>query len=200
MRLIVARHGESEYGRRGLANGDPTTSNPLTPEGIGQARFLGQQIREMEIETAVVTEFERTRNTAEIALEGRNVPFKVVAELNDPPQPGFDGRPLDDYFDWLNSSEWHETPPGGGESQLQSVARYLRGWRRVVEIATRPTLVVAHAFPISLALTIAARERPALKRNYEHPVDLAQVYPVDLEQLSRGLDALSAEHSAAVQL
>ena len=83
-RLLVARHGESEYSAKQLVNGDPGVSCPLTEAGRVQARALGEALAGESIDLCVVTEFQRVRETAELALDGREVPFLVVPELNDP--------------------------------------------------------------------------------------------------------------------
>ena len=93
--LLLARHGESEYSAKQLVNGDPGVSCPLTETGRDQARALGGILAEEQIDLCAVTEFERVRETAELALAGRDVPFIVVPELNDPRYGEFEGGSLD---------------------------------------------------------------------------------------------------------
>ena len=76
--LLLARHGESEYSAKQLVNGDPGVSCPLTELGRVQARALGQALADVQVDLCAVTAFERVRETAEIALAGREVPFLVV--------------------------------------------------------------------------------------------------------------------------
>ena len=71
---ILARHAESEFSVRGAMNGDPATACPLTDEGRDQAHRLGEALRDDRIDFAVVTEFARTVETADLALAGRDVP------------------------------------------------------------------------------------------------------------------------------
>jgi broad specificity phosphatase PhoE len=84
-RLIVARHAESMFNVRGVLNGDPSIPGGLTVEGRARARRLGERLQNERIDVCVTTEFERSRETADIALEGRDVPLLVVPRLNDPP-------------------------------------------------------------------------------------------------------------------
>ena len=93
--LLVARHGESEYSAKQLVNGDPGVSCPLTEAGRLQARALGRIFAEEQIDLCAVTQFERVRETAEMALAGRDVQFVVVPELNDPRYGEFEGGSLD---------------------------------------------------------------------------------------------------------
>ena len=109
----MARHGESEFSARQLVNGDPGISCPLTETGRTQARALGEALAQEGIDLCAVTEFERVRETAELALAGREVPFLVVPELNDPRYGEFEGGPLDAYREWIWAQGPLEAPPGG---------------------------------------------------------------------------------------
>jgi alpha-ribazole phosphatase len=82
--LILARHGESVFSSRLLVNGDIASPGPLTPRGRAEARALGQALAAQRIDLCATSEFERTRETADVALAGRDVPRLVLAALNDP--------------------------------------------------------------------------------------------------------------------
>src|ERR671938_213619 len=96
-RAILARHGESEFSARRYVNGDVTVAVALTERGVDEARRLGEEIAGDEIDVCVTSEFERTKQTAEIALAGRDVPRIVIPELNDPRYGEYEGGPLDAY-------------------------------------------------------------------------------------------------------
>ncbi len=72
-RLILARHAESVFNVRGVLNGDPSIPGGLTDNGREQARLLGERSRSERIDLCVTTEFDRTRETADVALAGRDV-------------------------------------------------------------------------------------------------------------------------------
>src|SRR5262249_31758443 len=91
-KLLLARHAESEYSARGALNGDPWIVVARTEEGRAQARLLGERLADEPIDLCAVTAFARTRETAEIALAGRDVPIVVVPELNDHPAGSYEGR------------------------------------------------------------------------------------------------------------
>src|SRR4029077_1919537 len=72
MRLFIfARHAESALNAAGLLSSDPSRPIGLTPHGIEQARQLGQQLANLDIDLAVATSFLRTRETLELVLQGR---------------------------------------------------------------------------------------------------------------------------------
>jgi alpha-ribazole phosphatase len=154
--LILARHGESEFSVRGAMNGDPAVACPLTPLGIDEARGLGAELAREPIELCVTSRFERTRQTADLALAGRDIPRIVVADFDDPNYGAYEGASLEEYRSWAASSPSRTVAPGGGESRHAIVARYTRGFRALIDRDERVVLLVAHSLPIAYAL--AARD------------------------------------------
>ena len=92
--VILARHGESELSVVGTVNGDPAVPCALTAAGREQARRLGELLADTELDLCVTSEFERTRETADLALAGRAVPRLVLPELNDVRFGSFEGGSL----------------------------------------------------------------------------------------------------------
>jgi probable phosphoglycerate mutase len=154
--LILARHGESEFSARGAMNGDPTVAGPLTPAGIDEARGLGAVLAGEPIELCVTSRFERTQQTADLALAGRDVPRIVMAEFDDPNYGAYEGASLEEYRSWAASSPSGTGAPGGGESRHAIVARYTRGFHTLLDRDEGIVLLVAHSLPIAYAL--AARD------------------------------------------
>ena len=175
--LIVARHGESVFSVAGNINGDPFVPGALTPDGVEQARRLGDALRGDAIDLCVITEFERTRQTADIALEGRDVPRVVVPELNDiRVGAAYEGGPFDRYVEWARAATPLDVPEGG-ESRAGVAARVASGYRKVLARAEDTVLVVAHGLPIRyLLLTVAGEApRPVLDRvDYATPYRLTR--------------------------
>lgn len=149
---ILVRHAESEFSVRAAVSSDPAATCPLTFRGEEQARGLGRELADERVDVCLVTEFERTRRTAELALAGRDVPVVVVPELNDPRAGRFDGGPLEEFREWAWVHGSADEPPGGGESRLAVATRLARGYRRVLERPEEAVLVVGHALPIAYAL------------------------------------------------
>jgi broad specificity phosphatase PhoE len=187
LHAILVRHGESEFSLRGAMNGDPAVACPLTPEGRDQARGLGDALRETPLDLAVVTDFERTHQTADLALAGRAVPRLAVPELNDIRVGDYDGGPLETYLAWARE----QTPlavPAGGESRVDAAERYARGYQVVLERPEETILVVAHGLPIRYVLLAAAGERPGavIER-----VPYAEPYRVSRAELERAVAFLA---------
>jgi 2,3-bisphosphoglycerate-dependent phosphoglycerate mutase len=150
--VILVRHGESELSAAGLVSGDPAEPRGLTEIGREQARKLGERLADEPIDLCVTSEFVRVRQTADLALAGRDVPRLVIPELNDVRFGEFEGRPFEVYRAWAREREPTETVPGGGESRAEVAERYVRGFGRVLDRPERTILVVAHGLPLRYTL------------------------------------------------
>jgi probable phosphoglycerate mutase len=153
---ILARHGESDYSARGLLNGDISVPVGLTERGVEEAHRLGQLLKDEPLDLCVTSAFQRTRETADVALAGRDVPRLVVPELNDPLYGPYEGKGLEEYRAWASTQSSAVVPEPGGESRLAIAARYARAFRTLLARPENTILVVAHSLPIAYAL--GARE------------------------------------------
>lgn len=186
--LLAARHGESEYSLAQRVNGDPGVACPLTDAGRAQARALGDELAGVAVDLCAVTEFQRVRETAELALAGRDVPFLVVPELNDPRYGAFEGGPLDAYREWV----WGRGPldaPDGGEHRGEIAARYARGLRRLLDRREETILLVAHSLPLAY-LRDAAAGRPPRSRTDQ--VEYARALRLGAGEVEHAVDVLEA--------
>ena len=184
-RLILARHGESDYSARGLVNGDTSVRVGLTAAGEEQARALGRALAGEPLDLCVTSALERTRATAALALLGRDVPVEAWDELNDPRAGRFEGLRLDEYREWAWSAGSGEEAPGGGESRLEIVMRYGRAYTALLERPEATVLAVAHALPIAYVLA-ALEGRPPAPR-MDRTVAYAHPYRLDAAGLRRAL-------------
>ena len=182
--LVVARHGESEYSLKELVNGDPAVACPLTPAGRDQARALGALLGDVDL--VAITEFERVRETAELALAGRDIPWLVVPELNDPHYGTFEGGGLDVYREWV----WGRGPleaPTGGEHRGQLAARFAAGFRRLLDRPQETIVLVSHSLPVRYVLDASEGLSPRAKVDL---VEYAVPHPLTRDQLARAVDVL----------
>jgi broad specificity phosphatase PhoE len=186
---ILARHGESAFSARAMVNGDVAVSCPLTVAGEEEARRLGEAISGEEIDLCVTSEFERTRQTAELALAGRDVPTLVVPELNDPLYGAFEAGPLAAYRAWAHSHGSGDVPAEGGESRRDIVARYARGFGVVLGRPEEAVLVVVHSLPIAYVL---AGGVPRVAPLVEH----ATAYRISADELGAAVGQLEGWLSA----
>jgi broad specificity phosphatase PhoE len=148
-RVFLVRHGESAFSVRGALNGDVAVDCGLTEAGVAQAQRLAADLASVPIDLCITSEFQRVRETADVVLAGRDVPRLVVPELNDPLYGPYEGCHIDAYREWASRAHSSEPPGDGGESRHAIVARYARGFRRVLARPEETLLLVAHSLPIA---------------------------------------------------
>ena len=134
MRLFVAaRHAQSTLNVERRVNGDPSRPVTLTEQGREEARQLGVQVANVPFEVCVHTRFGRTRETAEVALAGRDIPFVVEPLLDDIDVGELDGASVEDYRRWKRTHARSDAFPGG-ESLDAAAKRYARSWARLRDL------------------------------------------------------------------
>jgi broad specificity phosphatase PhoE len=161
--VVFARHGESEFSVRGALNGDPTVPGGLTAAGVEQARSLGEALAGEAFDLCVISELQRTRETADEVLRGRELPRLVVPELNDPRYGPYEGAQIEDYRDWAAAASSRDVPGPGGESRYAIVERYARAYRLLLARPEESILVIAHSLPIAYALAARAGTPPVAR-------------------------------------
>ena len=185
--VILARHGESELSVVGTVNGDPAVACALTPTGEDQARRLGERLADVELDLCVTSEFERARQTADLALAGRDVQRLVLPELNDVRFGRFEGGTLADYRKWAGANEPTVEAPGGGESRAATVQRYAAGYQKILARPEQTILVVAHGLPIRYVLNALERLAPV---PLVEQVAYAEPYRLSASELETGVRLL----------
>ncbi len=148
-RVILARHAQSVFNVRGVLNGDPSIPGGLTEEGRRQARRLGERLQGERIDLCVTTEFERTRETADSALAGRDVPRLVVPELNDPPAGDLEQRPYVELARWREVNGPDIPIPGLDRTERDYFETVARVFRLLVERPERTILAILHGYVVT---------------------------------------------------
>jgi probable phosphoglycerate mutase len=191
--FVLVRHGESELNVTRRVNGDPAVAVGLTERGRDQARALGEQTAHLRLDACVVTRFGRTRQTAEIALGGREVQIIEEALLDDIDVGDLEGCTIDDYRAWKRARARADVFPGG-ESLDDAARRYAAGFRRLLGLPPERVLVVCHEIPVRYALNAAGDsddlDGPA------HDIVNAVPYLFDDDGLRRAADGI--EHLVGV--
>lgn len=137
-------------------NGDVGVPVGLTEHGRDEARGLGVAAAEIPLELCVTSSFQRAIETADVALQGRDVPRLVLPELNDPLYGRFEGAHIDEFRAWSSTHPSSAVPGPGGESRVAIVDRYVRAFRLLLARPEDELLVVCHSLPVAYAL--GARE------------------------------------------
>jgi probable phosphoglycerate mutase len=151
---ILARHGESTLNFENRINGDPAVPVALTEKGREEARLLGKQLAHIRLDLCLCTRFSRTRETAQIALDGRDVPIEVEPLLDDIDVGDLEGMRLEDYRAWKREHTRNDPFPGG-ESLDAAALRYAQAFRKLLDRPETSALVVSHEIPLRYAINAA---------------------------------------------
>ena len=192
--FALVRHGGTDYNLAGRLNGDPSVPVHLTDQGREQVALLRDRVADMPVDLGVRTRFPRTEQTIAILLEGRDVPVVVCADLDDVLLGEFEGRSVEDYRRFRDENG-QDARPRGGESRLDALARYTRGFERLLEVDARAPLVVTHDIPIRFLANAIAGEDPL--EGSVHAVANASLLTVGEADMRRGVAAMR-ERLAAV--
>ena len=186
---VIARHGESTLNYENRINGDPSVPVHLTEKGREEARLLGRQLAHIPLELCVHTRFSRTRETAEVALEGRRIPSIEDTELDDIDIGELEGQTVEDYRAWKRVHSRSDPFPGG-ESLDDAARRYADAFERLLERPETSILVVTHEIPLRYAINAADGSNDL--DGPTHQLANATPYLFDESALRRAVDGIRA--------
>ncbi len=79
--LYIMRHGQTDWNVRHKLQG--RTDIPLNEEGRRMARRAAEEYRDVHLDICFASPLIRARETAELVLEGRNVPIRTDSRLQE---------------------------------------------------------------------------------------------------------------------
>jgi 2,3-bisphosphoglycerate-dependent phosphoglycerate mutase len=141
--FVLLRHGETVYNVERRVNGDPSVPVELTERGRAQALALCPTIGAVAWGSCWRTRFPRTRDTLALVLPNGRPEPQIIAELDDINVGDLEGKTIEEWRAWRRGRGLDEAPPGG-ESRLDVLRRYARGFERLVRDATLPAVIVCH--------------------------------------------------------
>lgn len=164
---ILVRHGET-FNNRDLRfqgfNDGPDAQ--LTPKGREQARAVRDVVKRMPFDVVWASPLGRARETAEIIVQGRNLPILFDDRLREVDFGELNGLSLKDYFvgrgrsktDWW-ADNW-DVPYPGGESFEQLYARVADFAAMCRERTESTMLIVSHSTPLKMSLALMENRDP----------------------------------------
>lgn len=188
--VLLTRHGRSTYNDRGILNGDPSVPVGLTAEGMAQCLALAVRLAGEPIVRAVHTGFPRTEESLELILGGRDVPVTVIDDFGDVRLGEFEGRPVEEFRAWRRAHGLDARPAGGGESRMDVLRRYARGYERLLALDDPVVLVVVHDVTIRMMVNAAAGDDPV--GGPVKSIPNAEIYRFTPDELRRGLAGMRA--------
>ena len=159
-RLVLVRHGETEWSRSGQHTG--VTDLPLTPAGEGAARGLAPAMKEFDFTLVLSSPLQRARRTAELA----GLQPEIDADLVEWDYGAYEGLTTAQVreqvgYDWTvfeHGVVAGETP---GETVEEVAARASRVVRRAVEaMATGDVALVAHGHLLRVLTAVFLQREP----------------------------------------
>ena len=151
MLVVLARHAHSQLNVEHRINGDPSVPVHITEQGEEEARLLGLELANVPFDLCLHTRFDRTQETAALAMAGRDVPLEVEPLFDDIHVGDLEGLPVEDYRAWKREHTRADAFPGG-ESLDDAGRRYVRAYRKLLGRGFDSVLVVCHEIPIRYAL------------------------------------------------
>jgi broad specificity phosphatase PhoE len=196
--FVFARHGESTLNVERRVNGDPSVPVGLTERGEEEGRRLGEQVAQLPLDACVHTRFGRTRETAEIALAGReDVPLVVEPLLDDIDIGDLEGERIETYREWKHGHDRATAFPGG-ESLDDAARRYAQAFRALAASPWGSVLVVCHEIPVRYALNAAAGSESLDGPAHEIANAVPYLFDEDaLERAVRGIERLAGGSTIA---
>jgi len=150
-RLLLVRHGETDWNRQGRFQGQ--IDIPLNQNGRAQAAAAGEYLRQVSFQRAYASSMARPRQTAEgILAHHPGVPLTSVRDLVEIGHGRWEGCLEEEISagwadllaDWKRAPETVQMP--NGETIHDVWERSLRGWQRIAASlhSDETALVVAH--------------------------------------------------------
>jgi probable phosphoglycerate mutase len=159
-RLVLVRHGETEWSRTGQHTG--VTDLPLTPAGEEAARGLAGAMKDFDFSLVLSSPLQRARRTAELAgLQPEVDPD--LAEWDYGAYEGLTTRQVRERlgYDWTVFE--HGVAPGEtpGETVEEVAARASQVVRRAVEaMASGDVVLVAHGHLLRVLTSVFLQKEP----------------------------------------
>jgi broad specificity phosphatase PhoE len=188
MRLyVIARHGESTLNRDGRISGNPERPVGLTERGNEESRELGLQVANVPLDLCIHTRFQRTRDTAAIALAGRDIPFLVEPLFDDVNVGSLDGAPFDEYREYKRGHT-RKDPFPDGESLDDAAHRYADAFEKTLSLDAKRVFICCHEIPLRYALNGACGSNQL--DGPVHELRNATPYLFDEEALRRAVERI----------
>jgi broad specificity phosphatase PhoE len=148
--ILLARHGETDWNVDRRVQGHSDT--PLNDTGRAQARALGHELADEQIDAVYSSDLIRAHETARTVAEPRGLDVTAIRDLRERHFGTWEGLTDDEIFARFKptaDSSW-----GDGETREEMAERVLAALHRIA--ATHPesrVLVVSHGGPLRAVLT-----------------------------------------------
>lgn len=161
MRLIIVRHGETDWNRLRKTQG--MTDTGLTPKGLRQARRMGARVRNMHIQCVFSSPLSRALATANAIASIVKAPVATDGDLREIAFGEWEGLTFDEIGErypeelkvW-NTDPHLCAPPGKAETLMQVAersSRFLASIRK--EYDGKTVVAVSHSVPCKAMVALS---------------------------------------------
>ncbi|MDD5068640.1 MAG: class I tRNA ligase family protein [Candidatus Pacebacteria bacterium] len=189
-KYFLVRHGEAESNLTGKVSCRPDDPYKLTDKGREQVETTAKALKKKKIDVIFVSDYIRTKETAEIIREALNIsPDKVIidARLREDNIGVYQGKTWKEYQDEYPYLERFVKTPEGGET-LAEVRKRSGDFLFDIDsrFAGKNILIVSHDTPMTLILAVAqgwTKERILLGHERKTPEPF-YFLPAELREIS----------------
>ncbi len=155
MRIIIARHGETEWNRMGRFQG--RSDIPLNEKGITQVQALAEALRDEPLTAAYASPLRRAVETAEsVRVHHPEIPFNRAPDLIEMDLGAYEGMQVKEWAHRYPDVRirWQQSPSSvqmpGGESLKDVQSRAIKALNRITGYHARGStlLLCTHNFVI----------------------------------------------------
>jgi broad specificity phosphatase PhoE len=183
MKLILVRHGETEWNATGRVQGEADI--PLNRKGLEQARKVAARLKTEPVDIIYSSSMKRARQTTEAIAKFHKVPIRYSNLIRERKFGKLGGMPNEEYrrIREKEGIEFHLFRPPGGENYMdlqKRVKKFLAMIRK--KHSSQTVVVVSHGGIIRTIITILTK-RP-----------LANVH--EIEQHNAAVNIIELQHGS----
>ncbi len=159
MKLIIARHGETEENVKKIIQGQKY--GKLTNKGIEQAKKLAQRLKNEKIDVIFSSDLQRAKDTTKEIAKFHKVPIYYVPELRERAQGIFEGEAYEELYKARKESGISrvEFRPEGGENYIDIKKRAEKFLNEVFDkYKGKTVLLISHGGLIAILLAILLKK------------------------------------------
>lgn len=188
-RILVARHGQTEWNREGRQQG--RLDSPLTSLGRGQARAVAELLRGFSVDGALSSPMGRALETASTISEALGVPLIIIEDLAELDLGEISGLTWTEFearhpgARQTRSKNWYHWEFPGGESCAVAEERAVTALRLVENSGFERPVIVAHEMINRMLLKVLLDLDVDAARALTHPNDV--IYEVDVEAFTASM-------------
>lgn len=163
MRLILVRHGQTEWNQLGRIQG--RTDIPLNDTGIMQARAAGEWLSQRRIDAVYSSPMQRAFDTATEIARPHGLPVTSIDDIIEIDFGLWEEKTADElkklYPEYWNDWSWHLDEEKSANMQAESAYTILNRVKRALNsifeenTAGSTAVVVSHTMPIKLIMANA---------------------------------------------